>query len=130
MSLEINEIAAEFIRTRAEEMIESDLKQGRGGSVGGDMPADAGFGVVAPHDHRHRVPADDAFDLAFEVTVTRIGWLFALGDGIDVRRIDGKGERDTGFLGADLQLVKDLLGLFQGPMFEDIIQGTHPLFDL
>ena len=130
MPLKVNKIAAKFVRARAEKMIESDLKESCRRGVRRYVSADTRFGVVAAHDHRHRVPADDTFDLALKVTVAGIERLFALGDRIDIRRIDGKRERDAGFLGADLQLVKDLPGLFQGPVFEDIIQGAQPFFDL
>ena len=100
--MKINKIAAEMIGTRTEKMVESHLKKGGRRGVCRYVSADAGFRVVAANDHRHRVPADNAFDLALKVTVARIGRLLALGDGIDVRRIDGKGKSDAGFLGADL----------------------------
>ena len=41
-----------------EEMVKSDLTEGGGGGVGGNMPADTGLGLVAADDHGHRVPAD------------------------------------------------------------------------
>src|SRR5580704_3368848 len=55
-----------------EEMVEGHFIERGGGGKGGDVAADAGAAFVGADDHRHSVPADDAFDAALDLAVARI----------------------------------------------------------
>ena len=51
----------------AEEVVEADFVERRRRGVGRDVPADAVRVAVGAHDHRHRVPADEALDAALDL---------------------------------------------------------------
>ncbi len=86
--LEVNQIAVvTAFAAAAQEMIEGNFVQRRGRSESGDVPADTVELLVGPHDHRHGIPADDALDAPFQLTVTRIRRLLLHGNRVDVGRI-------------------------------------------
>jgi hypothetical protein len=51
-----------------------------------DVPADAGLVLVGAQDHRHRVPAGQALDLALQLSISRKRGLLVHGDRVDIRR--------------------------------------------
>ena len=69
-----------------EEVVEGHFVQRGGRGEGGDVPADARALLVRPHDHRHRVPADDALDAPLDLAIAGIGRLLVDGDRVDVGR--------------------------------------------
>src|ERR1700691_2460764 len=71
VTLEIDNVAFELGRARAEEMIEANfVKRGCGG-VGGNVPADVVLFAIRAHDHGDGVPADKAFNSTFELLIAR-----------------------------------------------------------
>ncbi|MFO0965477.1 MAG: hypothetical protein U0793_07805 [Gemmataceae bacterium] len=69
MSLEVDEVAAARGVGAAEEVVEADLIEGGERGIGGNVAADAvGFEVRLDH-HGHGIPAEDAFDAAFEAAI-------------------------------------------------------------
>ena len=71
VALEVHEVAAEAVVRGAEEMIEADVVERRGGREARDVAAELGGFLVRAHDHRHRVPAHERADLVLERGVTR-----------------------------------------------------------
>ena len=90
VTLEENHVAWEALGAAAEEVVEPDFVQRRGRGVGADVPADVRVLVRLQH-HRHRVPADDALDAAFDLAVAGEGGLIVGRDRIHVRRGDADG---------------------------------------
>ena len=87
VSLEVYLVGSVFVFGAFEEVVEGDFVEGRRGGVGGDVASDAVFFAVGADDHCHGVPADDAFDAAFEFAAAGVGGLGFDGDGVDVGRI-------------------------------------------
>ena len=71
MSLEIDDVAVAVLALAAEEMIEADFVERRRRGVGRDVAADAVRCRLAAHDHRHRVPPDEALDPALDFLAAR-----------------------------------------------------------
>src|SRR2546425_4752773 len=71
VTLEEDLVARGAVVLAAEEVVEADLVQGRGRSVGGQVPADARVIVVGAHDHGHGVPAGHATDAELHGLVPR-----------------------------------------------------------
>src|SRR5437870_5596124 len=72
VALEINQIAGLSLVASAEEMVEPDFVQGGARRVRGDMPAKARMFPIGVYHHRHRIPADQALDTAFEFAISRV----------------------------------------------------------
>ncbi len=71
MSLQVNGVAFEFVGAPAEEMVEADFVQSRGGGVRGDVPADAVIDAIGSNHHRQSVPPDQALDAALDFLIAR-----------------------------------------------------------
>ena len=128
--LKIDKISAKLIGPRAPEVIESHFREGGGRRKCRNMASDARFSTVAAHDHRHRVPAHDAFDAPFDLPAAGHGRLGRVMDCVHIGRVDRKRQGDARALGAQLQLLQNLLGLFHGAVSQDIVERTEPLLDL
>ena len=71
VALEEDLVAAAGVVLAAEEVVEADLVERRGGGVGRDVAADADAGALGAVDHDRGVPADVAAELALDVLVAR-----------------------------------------------------------
>ena len=125
--LEIDRIARVVWSAGVEEMIEAHFEQGRAGSVGGNVPADAVALLVGPHHHGHGVPADDALDAPFDVAPPGKHRLAIGRDGIDVGGVGRIGEADALFLGVGLQVAQQFDDPPGALAAIDVIQGFTPL---
>ena len=83
--LEINEVARKIFRASAEKMILRHLVKRRRRCERPDVSAHVRRGIRL-HHHRHRVPADDALDAAFDVAVAGKCRLLLRRNRVDVRR--------------------------------------------
>ena len=88
--LQIDDVAAVGGGAIAEEMIEADFEQGRRGRVGRDVAAQARAAIARLQDHRHGVPANDAFELRFQLDVTGIARLSGDAERVAIWRIERK----------------------------------------
>src|SRR5690606_17479694 len=77
MALEVNLVSGEIAFTAAEEMVVGNFIEGGGTGEGGNVSADTSdfFAIfvdtgVGFDDHCHGVPANDAFNAAFDFTIT------------------------------------------------------------
>ena len=113
-------------RSAAEEVIEGDFVQRRGRGEGRDVAADAFLHLVGAHDHRHRVPADDALDAAFDLVVAGKRRLAVGGDGVDVGRGRGEREFDTGALTLKLELLDQASDTFGAAGLQHVFEGFKP----
>ena len=93
---------------------------------GGDVPADVGRLVRLEH-HRHRVPADDALDLPFEVPVAGERDFLVLRDRVHVRGGDAERDVHAGGPGLALEGVEEELGPLRPLDPEDGFQRLQPL---
>ena len=71
VALEVDQVGVGARVLAAEEVVERDLVQRRRRGVGRDVAADAVRLAIRAHDHRQRVPADEALDAALDVPVAR-----------------------------------------------------------
>jgi hypothetical protein len=65
MALVENQVAGVAVARRAPEMIEADVVERRARGKARDMAAEFAGLAVRAHDHRHRIPADQAADAPF-----------------------------------------------------------------
>ena len=88
VALIINKIARLIAVAAAEEMVEGHFADGGQRGKGRDMAANVGVVFIGAHHHGRGVPANDAFNAAFERPVTRIRRFFMRGNGVQIRRVD------------------------------------------
>ena len=68
------------------------------------MPADGAVGPIGPDYHRHSVPANNAFDPSFNLTVARKGRLAVGRNSIHIRSIVRNGQVNSVIPGFTFQL--------------------------
>ena len=66
VTLKINGVAFEVLGASAEEMVEANFVKCCGGSVRGDVTADAVLMLIRANNHRERIPANQALNAALE----------------------------------------------------------------
>ena len=93
------------------------------------MAADACVLLVLAVDHGHGVPADEGFDAALHGTFAGVVELVFGGDGVLVRRGDGRGGGHAGGLGALAEGFEEFGAKFMA-LSDDIVKSFHPLRDL
>src|SRR3989339_1123764 len=128
MTLKINLIAVIIITFTAEEMIEANLVQSCCRSISRNMSADSAVHFICLNHHCHCIPADDAFYSSFNFAVAGKWRLLFPWNGIDVRRICGKGNFNSSFMRSYLKLLKKLCYPFWTTMLKHIIERVKPLF--
>src|SRR6266581_1754108 len=130
VALKINRVAFEFIRTRAEEMVETHLvKRGRG-SVGRNVPADIMLHAIGANDHGERIPANQAFDAPLEFLISGEKRLEARRNGVRVRRVRAERQVDAADRGVDAESLQDFRGNLRSAGFQNGIQGLKPFLNL
>src|SRR6056297_3604591 len=103
-----------------EEMIESHFIEGCCRGVSGDMPAYAFFFPVCLNYHSHSIPANEAFDLPFNLPVAGIRIFLAGRYCVDIGSIELAGQADSFFIGLINQKLQYLPGPSGTFMFNDI----------
>ncbi len=93
--LEVDDVAVVVRALALEKVIEADLVERRGRRIGRNVPADPLIQLVGAHDHRQRIPADQALDAPFDLTAARKGRLLRRRNGIDVGGVGGEGQADA-----------------------------------
>ena len=126
MTLKVNDVAFVIFIFSAEEVVEPDLVQGGGRSVGRDVSADAALFTVGAHNHGERVPTHETSNSAFNFAVTRIDRLPVSGNGIDVWSVGGEWDLNPRFLSVTMQFGQESVDPLRPPMADDIIQGIQP----
>ena len=112
----------------AEEVVEADLVQRRGRGVGRDVAADAVGRAVGAHDHRHRVPADEALDAALDLVAAGERRLLLGTDRVDVGRDGGERQADARPCGAWCRSVASSRCTRSAiPLLDDVVERLEPL---
>jgi hypothetical protein len=111
----------------AEEVVEADLVEARGRGERGQVPADAGRGLVGPQHHGRRVPAHHAADAQLHRLVARERRFLLRADGVDVARLRQGGQADVDLPGALEELVEDELGALAAELLGEGVEGRHPV---
>jgi len=126
VALEEDLVAAAGMVLAAEEVVETDLVQGRGAGVGGDVAADADVRPLCPVHHHGGIPAQPGTVLAFDLFVARECRFLVDRDGVDVVR--GGDHRNTHALRAGPleQAAHNVLGTFGALFLNQGIQGLQP----
>src|SRR5262245_4558621 len=91
------------------------------------MAANAVVVAIGANDHRHRVPADDAFDAPLDFAIARIGRLFVGGNCVDVGSRRDERQVDASLISGFIELreqIADALGAFA---FENVAKRFEPL---
>ncbi len=129
MPLDEDQVAAERLRPRAEEVAEADLVERGRRRVGRDVAADARMLAGAQHE-RHRVPAHVRVEAQLHRHVAREGRLLRRVDRVDV----GRGERGTVAAARGLvllqQFVDEEVRAAAALVFEDAAHRVQPLLRL
>ena len=110
-----------------EEVVEADLVEAGGRSVGRDVAAEPREAVIRARDHRHGVPPDQPADLQLQALVTGKLRLVVRRDRVDVRASGQSRELDVAALGVVEKLAEKKEGPFVARALENGIQGLHPL---
>ena len=93
VSLKEDEVAAERLARRAEEVIEADVVERRRRREAGDVTAELRADLVRAHDRRERVPADVVAQPRFDLAVAGHLRLLVDRDRVDVRRLRARAKR-------------------------------------
>ena len=127
VALEVNDVAAALVIAAAEEMIEAHFVQRRRRRVRRDVAADALFGLVRAHDHRRRVPADEALDAPLDIGAAGHQRLLVGGNRVDVGRVRRERELDAVLPGVNRQLAQQPRHFGGTAALQDIIKRVEPL---
>ena len=84
VALDVDQVAAEVVGGRAEEVVEADVVERGRAREARDVAAELGALAVGLHDHRERVPADDRADPVLEAGLARRLLLVVRVDRVDV----------------------------------------------
>ncbi len=125
--LEVDDVAFLAILAAAEEVVEADLIQRRGRGVRRNVSADAIFHAVGAHDHRHRVPANEALDAALDLAAAGIRHFLAGVDGVDVRRVRRERQLHAVLLRVDAKLSKQPTDSRRTPVLQHVVERLEPL---
>ena len=111
-------------------MVEADFVERRRRGVSGNVAADVVLDAIRAHDHRERVPANEALDAALEFLIAG-EWRFEpCGNRVDVRRVRGEREIQAGDFGVDAESFENFNSDFGAAGFEHRIEGFEPLGNL
>ena len=126
MALEEDQVTPGGVVETAEEVIERHLiERGRRG-IRRNVAADAGAHAVGPHDHRHSVPAQDAFDPPLDVAVAGVDWLLVDRDRVHIRRVGRERQIDPLTIGDLVENREQVLHPL-GPLgVEHVLQRFEP----
>ena len=122
VSLEEDLIAGRAVVLPAEEVVEADLIQTRGGGVRRQMTADPLEVMVRADDHRDRVPADEPPDPELHLLVAGEVRLLLRRDRVDVPGLRQGRESDVEHPRPLEQLVKDEASAIAARLFYERIK--------
>ena len=128
--LEEDLVAAAHVVRPAEEVVEPDLVERRGGRIRRDVPPDPDARALGPVDHDRGVPADPAPVGLLDGFVTGEPRLGLGPDGVDV--VGGRQRRhpDVGLARAFEQLEHDVARPGPPRLVDDAVEGVEPLLRL
>ena len=113
-----------------EEVVLRDFVERGRRREGRDMPAHAIGGFVGAHHHRHRVPAHQVANRALQLQIARILRFFAGQDGVDIRRIGRKRDRDAQFMRVRFEPFEQSSHAVGASVLENVIERFEPFLVL
>ena len=125
--LVVHEVGGLRVGGRPEEVVEPDLVEGRGRGVGRDVPADAVRLAVGAHDHRQRVPADQALEPLLQVAVAGIGGVLLGRQGVDVGGVGGERKLHPRALAAAGELLQQPPRRGQPVLIDHRVERVQPV---
>jgi hypothetical protein len=105
----------------AEEVVEAHFVEGGRRGERRDVAADPFLRLVGAHDHRRRVPADEALDAPLQVRAARHEGLLVGGDRVDVGGVGSEGKLDAVLSGVNRQLAEQAGDLCRTAALQHII---------
>jgi hypothetical protein len=127
VALEVDDVGIVAGVLAAEEMIEANLVERRGRRVRRDVAADAFRRPVAAHDHRHRVPADEALDPPLDFLAAGERRLLLRTDRVDVRGDRRERQADPLHAGVMPEGGQQPLHAATVPLLDDVVERLTPL---
>ena len=106
----------------AQYMVERNFEQRGTRRVGRDVTTDPGVFFVLTHDHRHRIPADDAFNASLDLPIAGIRRLLVGVNRIDVRRVGLVFQFDAFGFGTSFQNGQQIFGSVRPTTADHIFQ--------
>src|SRR5699024_3291585 len=120
-------VAAAGVVLAAEEVVEADFVECRGGGVGGDVPTDADLGTLCPVHHHRGVPPDIGAVATFDFLVAGEPRLVLRGDGVDIVGGRQGQNADIAFTCAFEQAQDQVAGTLLSATGECLVEGVEPL---
>ena len=128
MTLKVNQVAAvAIVASSAKKVIEANFVQRGGRRKSRDVSTQPIEVLVGAVHHRHRVPANDAFDASFELAIPRIARLLAEVDRVDIGRVEGMGQLHPLLPRFAIQDGQKLFNSLRTFGIQDIFEGVEPL---
>src|SRR5665213_108169 len=110
VALIVDQIAGLAVIAAAEEVVESHFAESGERGIGGDVTADVRIVLIGADYHRSRIPANQAFDAAFQRAISRIRSFFVRWNRIQVGSVNGLRRRDAESGGAGQKLFEQVTG--------------------
>ena len=110
-----------------EEMVEGDFIERCGRGIGRNVSADAWTLLIRPHDHRHGIPTDDAFDAAFDRAIAGIRGLFGNGDCVHIGRGGHAGVVNAAQHCVVLQSFEQIFSPLLAAVGDNVVPSIKPL---
>jgi hypothetical protein len=130
VALDVDLVAAALVVLAAEEVVEADLVEARGGLVGRDVAADLEALAVGAGDHHGGVPPDERPDAALDLLVAGEPGLALRGDGVDVVGAPQRGDPDLLLTGSLQQAQHDVARPVATAAVEHRVERVEPLVGL
>ena len=130
VALVVDVVAGAAIVLAAEEVVEPDLVQRGRAGIGRQVTADAVGGLVGPHHHHRRVPADERPDAPLDVLVAGEPRLLLARDRVDVRGRHRGRERHLARRCPLHQAGEQVAGPGLAVSVDDGVEAVQPLLGL
>ena len=120
--LEVNHVAGVVVGPGVEKVVEASLVKRCCRGVRRDVAADSVEVAIGPHDHRHSVPANDAFDPSLDIAIAGKDRLIFGRDRVDVRRIRAERHVHAALEGSLLEEGEHRLDFVRSVSEQQIVQ--------
>jgi len=127
VALKEDQVPLPFLVGGAEEVVETHVEEGGGGSEAGDVSTQLRGLAVGLHHHGHGVPADEGANAPLHGPVARERRLLARRNGVEVGGGGLEGEVGAGEAGLLDELFEQVMGPFRTLVLQHRFQRLQPL---